>query len=125
MLAVQPLARTLAPAAAKLAQATPLVRPRGRAQHSAGHACVSAEQRFTGYLYWGAWLSHILDSLTSTQDANGPLLQSLFMASCPALNLLEVTLEPGSPSLGPLIDLLNPPDYSKIHSSYCVAAGGL
>jgi hypothetical protein len=41
------------------------------------------------------------------------------MAACPALNLLEVTIQKGSPSIGPLLDLLNAPDWSKINSSFC------
>jgi hypothetical protein len=41
------------------------------------------------------------------------------MASCPALNLLEVTIQQGSPALGPLLDLLNAPDWSKIKSPFC------
>jgi hypothetical protein len=45
------------------------------------------------------------------------------MATCPELNLLEVTLEQGSPSLGPILKLLNPPDWSTIKSSFCPAGG--
>jgi hypothetical protein len=71
------------------------------------------------YLFWGAWLAHILDSLTTTQDANGPLVQGLFMAPCASLNLLEVALSQSDPGLGPILDLLNPPDWSAIKSSYC------
>ena len=46
------------------------------------------------------------------------MLQGQFIASCPALQLLEVTLQPGTPSLTPLIDMLNAPDWSKITNCY-------
>ena len=46
------------------------------------------------------------------------------MATCPALNLLETTIQAGSPSVAPLLDLLNAPDYSQIQSSYCPASLG-
>ena len=67
------------------------------------------------YLYWGSWLAHNLDSLTSLQDADGPLIQGQFMASCPSLNLLEVALQPGTPSLTPILAMLNAPDWSNDH----------
>ena len=41
------------------------------------------------------------------------------MATCPQLNLLETTIQAGSPSIGPLLDLLNAPDWSQINSSFC------
>ena len=72
-----------------------------------------------GYLFWGSWLAHIANTLTDVQDAHGPTVRGIFMATCPALNLLETTIQAGSPSVGPLLDLLNAPDYSKINSSYC------
>jgi phospholipid/cholesterol/gamma-HCH transport system substrate-binding protein len=124
--AVTPLARTLRAGATKLAAATPKLgasvqvlnwllntlayQPKG-AQH--------------GYLFWGGWLAHITDSLTSLQDAEGPIIRGLYMATCPQLNLLEVTIEQGSPSLGPILKLLNPPDWATIKSSFCPAVGGL
>jgi hypothetical protein len=41
------------------------------------------------------------------------------MGSCSELQLFEVDLVQASPALGPLIDLLNPPLWSSIKSSYC------
>ncbi len=122
--AVQPLARKLAPAAAKLAGATPAlsrtVAVLNELFNTLAYQRTGAQQ---SYLYWGAWLSHIAASLTSMQDANGPIVQSLFMASCPALNLLEVELQPNNPALGPLLDLLNAPTSQELHSSFCPPAG--
>ncbi len=46
------------------------------------------------------------------------------MATCPQLTLLETTIQAGSPSIGPLLDLLNAPDFSQIKSSFCPPALG-
>jgi hypothetical protein len=73
------------------------------------------------YLFWGSWLAHIADSLTDTQDADGPIVRGLFMASCPQLNLLEVTLPTSDPALAPLLDLLNAPNWKTIDSPFCPA----
>ena len=39
-----------------------------------------------GYLFWGSWLAHIAASLTDLQDAQGPTVRGIFMATCPALS---------------------------------------
>jgi phospholipid/cholesterol/gamma-HCH transport system substrate-binding protein len=122
---VQPVARVLKPASALLASSTPKLadsigvlnalfntlayQPRG-GQHS--------------YLFWGSWLAHIADSLVNSQDAHGPIVRGVFMASCSSLQLFEVALANANPALGPLIDLLNAPDWSKIQSSFCPKAIG-
>ena len=46
------------------------------------------------------------------------------MATCSQLNLLETTIQAGSPSIGPLLDLLNAPDWSQIKSPFCPASFG-
>ena len=116
---IRRLAQTLAPAAASLAKAAPAL--------SGSFAVLNklvntlAYQQSGGepsYLYWGGWLAHNLDSLTSLQDAAGPIIQGQFLASCPSLNLLEVALQPGTPSLTPILDMLNAPDWSKITNCY-------
>ena len=118
--AVQPLAQILAPAAEKLAQATPqLTTAIGYLNTLFNILAYQPKGNEQGYLFWGSWLSHIADSLTDTQDGQGAIVRGLFMASCSTLQLLEVTIEAGSPSLGPLLDLLNAPDWSKIKSPYC------
>ena len=116
---IRRLAQTLAPAAASLAKAAPAL----SGSFSVLNKLVNtlAYQRPGGapsYLYWGGWLAHNLDSLTSLQDAEGPIIQGQFMASCPSLNLLEVALQPGTPSLTPILDMLNAPDWSKITNCY-------
>jgi phospholipid/cholesterol/gamma-HCH transport system substrate-binding protein len=121
--AIQPLAKTLRPASAELAKATPnLVRSFG-VLNSLFNTLAYQPRGQQGYLFWGSWLSHIADSLTSTQDANGPIVRGLFVATCGALNLFEVALTQSDPALGPLVDLLNAPDWSKIQSKFCPAVG--
>jgi phospholipid/cholesterol/gamma-HCH transport system substrate-binding protein len=119
-IAVTPVAKILEPASAALAKSTPkLTSSLGQLNTLFNELAYQPPGSEQGYLFWGSWLAHIASSLVNTQDAHGPITRGLFMASCPTLQLLEVTLQPGSPSLGPLIDLLGAPDYTKIHSSFC------
>jgi phospholipid/cholesterol/gamma-HCH transport system substrate-binding protein len=116
---IRKLAQTLAPAAQSLAKAAPALSGSFSVLNKLVNAL--AYQKSGGepsYLYWGAWLAHNLDSLTTLQDAEGPIIQGQFLASCPSLNLLEVALQPGTPSLTPILDMLNAPDWSKITNCY-------
>jgi phospholipid/cholesterol/gamma-HCH transport system substrate-binding protein len=120
--AVQPLARELAPAASKLASSTPpLTRSVGVLNQLFNTLAYQPSGGQKSYLFWGSWLAHIADSLTDTQDADGPIVRGLFMASCPQLNLLEVTLPTSDPALAPLLDLLNAPNWKTIDSPFCPA----
>ncbi len=122
-IAVQPLAKALRPAATKLSKAVPpLSRSVGVINTLFNTLAYQPSGSEQGYLFWGSWLAHIANSLTDLQDAQGPTVRGIFMASCPQLQLLETTIQEGSPSVGPLLDLLNAPDYSQIKSSYCPAA---
>jgi phospholipid/cholesterol/gamma-HCH transport system substrate-binding protein len=113
--AVQPLARTLAPAATDLAQATPpLVRSIGVLNTLFDTLAYQPGGSQKSYLFWGSWLSHIANSLTSAQDANGPLIQGIFTGTCSQLNFFEGTLAPSNEPLGVILDLLNPPPLSEI-----------
>jgi phospholipid/cholesterol/gamma-HCH transport system substrate-binding protein len=117
--AILKLVKTLDPASASLAKAVPPLSSSFKILNTLVNTLAYQQKGATpGYLYWAGWLAHNLDSLTSLQDADGAMLQGQFMASCPALSLLEVTLQPGTPSLTPLIDMLNAPDWSKI--SHCL-----
>jgi phospholipid/cholesterol/gamma-HCH transport system substrate-binding protein len=112
--AVQPLANTLRPAATKLAQAVPAlsrsVSVLNTLVNTLAYQPRGSEQ---GYLFWGAWLSHIAATLTNTQDAHGPNIRSIFMSTCAQLDLLAA-LQQSTPSLSALIDLLNQPDRTQI-----------
>jgi phospholipid/cholesterol/gamma-HCH transport system substrate-binding protein len=123
--AVTPLANTLNAGSVKLSKATPdLTRSIAVLNSLLNTLAFEPRGKEQGYLFWGSWLAHIADSLTSTQDSHGAIVRSLFMGTCPELQLLEVTIEKGSPSLGPILDLLNAPDWSKINSPFCPTALG-
>jgi phospholipid/cholesterol/gamma-HCH transport system substrate-binding protein len=116
---IRRLVQTLAPTAGSLAKAAPaLASSFGVLNTLVNTLAYRQKGGEPSYLYWGSWLAHNLDSLTSLQDANGPLIQGQFMATCPSLNLLEVALQPGTPSLTPLLDMLNAPDWSTITNCY-------
>jgi phospholipid/cholesterol/gamma-HCH transport system substrate-binding protein len=118
--AIQPLAAVLRPASASLAATTPkLVNSIAVLNALFNTLAYQPGGGQQGYLFWGSWLSHITNSLVSTQDAQGPIVRGIFMASCSSLQLFEVALAAANPSLGPRIALLNAPDWSKIHSSFC------
>jgi phospholipid/cholesterol/gamma-HCH transport system substrate-binding protein len=116
---VQPVAKVLAPATAKLAVATPKLADSISVLNDLFNELAYTAKGQQSYLFWGSWLSHIAASLTDTQDAQGPIVRGVFMGSCSELQLFEVDLVQASPALGPLIDLLNPPLWSSIKSSYC------
>ncbi len=123
--AVQPVARALRPAATELAKATPpLTRSIGVINTLFNTLAYQPKGSEQGYLFWGSWLAHIASTLTSLQDAHGATVRGIFMATCSQLNLLETTIQAGSPSIGPLLDLLNAPDWSQISSPYCPASVG-
>ena len=112
---LQPLAKTLAPAAASLNQATPLlsgsISQLNTALNELAYAPGKGKQ---GYLFYGAWLAHLVDSVASNQDANGAFLQGQVMGNCPSLKLYEYQLAPNAPSLGAIIALANLPDAAKL-----------
>ena len=116
---IRRLASLLAPAASDLAKAAPALS--GSIQMLNTLLNTLAYQQPGGepsYLFWGAWLAHNLDSLTSLQDADGAIVQGQFLASCPSLQLLQAGLVPSTPSLAPIIDLLGAPSYASISRCY-------
>jgi phospholipid/cholesterol/gamma-HCH transport system substrate-binding protein len=116
--AIQPLAAILRPASAKLAKAVPpLVRSFGVLNSLFNELAYTKGSQ--PYLFWGNWLSHIVDSLGDFQDAHGPLLHGSFMATCGVLQLIEVTFAVSDPPIAHRLALLNAPDWSKINSPYC------
>lgn len=118
---VQPLARTLAPAAQRLSQAAPALNRSVGVLNTLFNTLAYKAPGSNSYLFWGAWLAHNADTLTSLQDANGPIVDGVFMADCPSLNLFEKVLVTSVPSLTPLLDLLNAPNSATLKSPYCPA----
>ncbi|MGA2013002.1 MAG: MlaD family protein [Solirubrobacteraceae bacterium] len=113
--AVTPLARTLAPAASKLVRTAPAlsnsITVLNDLFNTLAHQPSGGQQ---SYLFWGSWLAHIADSLTDSQDANGPVLQGLFMGTCAELNFFEGQLQPDNQPIGVILDLLNAPALAQL-----------
>jgi len=113
--AVQPLAKILAPASAQVAKATPpLARSIGVLNALFNTLAYQPRGGEQGYLYWGSWLSHIAASLASQQDAQGPIVRGTFMAACSELNLYETSLQQAVPAIGNLLALLNAPNWATL-----------
>jgi phospholipid/cholesterol/gamma-HCH transport system substrate-binding protein len=113
--AVQPLAKILAPGAERLAKATPhLTKAFSVLNALFNELAYQPPGSEQGYLFWGSWLGHIVNTATSLTDAHGAALNGIFMADCPELQLFEVTLTRSTPSLAALLNLLNAPDYSTL-----------
>ncbi len=118
--AIQPLARILNPASAKLRVATPaLTRSVGVLNSLFNELAYQPSGSKQGYLFWGSWLAHNALSLTNLQDANGAVVRGLFMGTCTQLQLFEVGLANSNPALKPLLALLNAPDWSTIGGPFC------
>jgi phospholipid/cholesterol/gamma-HCH transport system substrate-binding protein len=113
-IAVQPLARTLVPAGEKLKVAIPSLSESVGVLNTLFNTLAHQSKGQQSYLFWGTWLAHIADSLVDAQDANGPVLQSLFMGSCDELNFYENGLAPNSPALGVILNLLNAPPAAQL-----------
>jgi phospholipid/cholesterol/gamma-HCH transport system substrate-binding protein len=124
--AVQPLARTLAPAADKLKLTIPAltssVAVLNTLFNELTHQPSGGQQ---SYLFWGSWLAHIADSLVDAQDANGPVLQGIFMGTCDELNFYENNLAPNTSSLGAILNLLNPPPVAQLPGVKSVPGAGI
>ena len=126
--AVQPLAKILAPASAKLAVANPALTRSVKVLNALFNTLdyqPSGSQQ--GYLFWGSWLAHNVLSLTNIQDAQGPVVRGLFMGICQQLQFFEKTLPATNPALTPLLALLNAPDWQAIAatgSPFCPKAFG-
>lgn len=113
--AVQPVARILKPGAVQLAKATPhLVKAFAVLNTLFNELAYQPPGSEQGYLFWGSWLGHIVNTATSQTDAHGAALNGVFMADCPELHLFEVTLTQSTPSIAALLELLNAPDWSTL-----------
>jgi phospholipid/cholesterol/gamma-HCH transport system substrate-binding protein len=104
VIAAQPVIRSLRPAALHLAEATPSLSrtfvtinhffnvlgyfPHGTRQH--------------GYLWWAAWLGHIVRTVFDIQDANGDFRQAFLQMNCATIAQIAQSLSPQ------LLQLLQP-----------------
>jgi phospholipid/cholesterol/gamma-HCH transport system substrate-binding protein len=118
---VQPLAHTLRPAAQQLKAATPKLSSSVDVLNDVFNELAYQPKGNDSYLFYGGWLSHIADSLVDSQDANGAVVQGLFMASCSQLNFYETGLQVNNQPLGVILDLLNAPPIASIPGAKPVA----
>jgi phospholipid/cholesterol/gamma-HCH transport system substrate-binding protein len=113
--ALQPLAHELRPAAADLKATAPkLASSVGVLNSLVNELAYQGKGESRSYLFYGGWLAHIADSLVSNQDANGAVLQGLFMGDCSQLNFFETQLQINNQPLGVILDLLNAPPIASI-----------
>jgi phospholipid/cholesterol/gamma-HCH transport system substrate-binding protein len=112
--AVQPLARTLAAGAPKLKATIPALSSSISVLNTLFNELAHKPGGQQSYLFWGSWLAHIADSLVDAQDANGSVLQGIFMGTCAELNFFENQLQPNSEPLGVILSLLNAPDVRSL-----------
>ncbi len=125
-IAVQPLARTLAPAAAKLNATIPnLTSSIGVLNDLFNTLAYQPSGGRQSYLFWGSWLAHIADSLADGQDADGPAVQGIFMGTCDELNFYENTLGPNTASLGAILALLNAPQVAQLPGVRSIPGTGI
>jgi phospholipid/cholesterol/gamma-HCH transport system substrate-binding protein len=113
-IAVQPLARTLAAGAPKVKATIPALSSSISELNTLFNELAHRSGGGQSYLFWGSWLAHIADSLVDAQDANGAVLQGIFMGTCAELNFFQNQLAPNSEPLGVILDLLNIPDVNKL-----------
>lgn len=113
-----PVVRTLRPAAAKFANATPDFTTsfdvlnaflNGLAYNPPGRA--------EGYLFYLAWLNHVTNSIFSTQDAEGAIRRGMLVISCEALAAINGvkaprTAQPSQIGTRLLAQLVNLPNYT-------------
>jgi phospholipid/cholesterol/gamma-HCH transport system substrate-binding protein len=113
--ALQPLAQELEPAAADLKATAPkLASSVGVLNDLFNELAYQGKGESRSYLFYGGWLAHITDSLLSNQDANGSVLQGLFVGDCAQLNFFDSQLQVNSQPLGVILDLLNAPPIAQI-----------
>ncbi|MGH2908161.1 MAG: hypothetical protein ACRDK8_02550, partial [Solirubrobacteraceae bacterium] len=111
---LQPLARTLRPAAASLKAATPKLTTSVSVLNDLFNELAHQSKGNHSYLFYGGWLAHIADSLVSSGDANGSIVQGLFMGTCAQLNFYENSLQQSDKPLGVILALLNAPPVSQL-----------
>ncbi|MGH3266489.1 MAG: hypothetical protein ACRDNS_31365, partial [Trebonia sp.] len=120
--AVAPLARTLAPASAQLKAAIPkLSSSVGVLNSLFNELAYQPRGGQQSYLFYGSWLAHIADSLVSSQDADGSVVQGLFMGTCAELNFFEGQLQVNNQPIGVILDLLNAPALSTLPGAKQIA----
>jgi phospholipid/cholesterol/gamma-HCH transport system substrate-binding protein len=109
-----PTVKALRPVAADLAVITPRLDTSLRVVNRAlNELAYNPPGKEEGFLFWASWANHAGASIFSNQDAQGPIRRGLVIANCTSLGILQ-GIGAGSPLLGTLSTLLNPPPLSTI-----------
>ncbi|HEY3774666.1 MAG TPA: MlaD family protein [Solirubrobacteraceae bacterium] len=111
---LQPLASILRPAAQSLKVATPKLTSSVGVLNDVFNELAYQGKGNRSYLFYGGWLAHIADSLVSSGDANGSIVQGLFMGTCAQLSFYETSLQQSDKPLGVILALLGAPEVSQL-----------
>lgn len=113
-----PVVRTLRPAAANFADATPGLTTSFEVLNAfLNGLAYNPSGRAEGYLFYLAWLNHISNSIFSTQDAEGAIRRGMLVINCKdlsgALGIKEPTrANPSLDGLRLLTQLVNLPNFT-------------
>lgn len=121
-----PVVKTLRPAAADLADATPNLTTSFKVLNAFLNALAyNPPGKAEGYLFYLAWLNHISNSIFSAQDAEGPIRRGLVVIACNDLagltGVKNAAPNPTTNALRLLVQLTNAP--TQTSSPYCSKGG--
>lgn len=122
-----PVVKTLRPAAAQFADATPdLTTTFGVLNAFLNGLAYNPPGSREGYLFYLAWLNHVSNSIFSAQDAEGAIRRGMLVINCAALPAINGVKEiPPTSQIGTrlLAQLVNLPGYSvREPGPYCTRA---
>lgn len=114
--AATPVLRTLRPAAAQFADATPdLTTSFGVLNAFLNGLAYNPPGRAEGYLFYLAWLNHLSNNIFSAQDAHGPIRRGILVLTCDrvlGLNGIKRSPSPQYTAVRLLAQLVNTPNYT-------------
>lgn len=124
-----PVVRTLRPAAAKFADATPDFTTSFQVLNAfLNGLAYNPPGRAEGYLFYLAWLNHATNSVFASQDALGAIRRGMLVITCgalPGLNGVKAPLiaRPSQDAVRLLAQLVNLPDFTMDDPGpYCTRA---
>jgi phospholipid/cholesterol/gamma-HCH transport system substrate-binding protein len=121
--AALPVIKTLRPAAASLAAATPnLTTSFGVLNEFLDALAYNPPGKAEGYLFYLAWLNHVSNSVLASQDAMGSFRRVLLVVQCNALSALNGTRGLSGPSAGLALSaqLTNLPTLTQSNPGPCL-----
>jgi phospholipid/cholesterol/gamma-HCH transport system substrate-binding protein len=123
-----PVVRTLRPAAAKFANATPDFTTTFEVLNAfLNGLAYNPPGAREGYLFYLAWLNHITNSVFSAQDAEGAIRQGMVVFDCSSLSAINglrapLVAQPSQIAVRLLAQLTNAPNYSaQDPGPYCTS----